>query len=144
MSSLDSGPYEGEEPEECEHGLPWPRCSRCNPDWEPTDSELARYHGSGPSLSDPVDEHEVRVIEAALGVAADHGESLGNAARAYVEREHALPDAADAYVRALELAAGGAAVDDAVLWRIAEAAGEVGVDDASALVRAARDAGIIA
>ena len=95
-------------------------------------------------LKVPVDEHEVRVIEAALGVAADHGESLGNAARAYVEREHALPDAADAYVRALELAAGGAAVDDAVLWRIAEAAGEVGVDDASALVRAARDAGIIA
>jgi len=95
-------------------------------------------------LKVPVDEHEVRVIEAALGVAADHGESLGNAARAYVECEHALPDAADAYVRALELAAGGAAVDDAVLWRIAEAAGEVGVDDASALVRAARDAGIIA
>jgi glycosyltransferase involved in cell wall biosynthesis len=95
-------------------------------------------------LKIPVDEHEVRVIEAALGVAADHGASLGSAARAYVEREHALPKVADAYVAALELAAGGAAVDDAVIWRIAEAATEVGVDDASELVRAARDAGIIA
>jgi len=95
-------------------------------------------------LKVPVDEHEVRVIEAALGVAADHRESLGSAARAYVEREHALPDVADAYVAALELAAGGPAVDDAVIWRIAEAATEVGVDDPSGLVRAARDAGIIA
>ena len=95
-------------------------------------------------LKVPVDEHEVRVIEAALGVAADHRESLGSAARAYVEREHALPDVADAYVAALELAAGGPAVDDAVIWRIAEAATEVGVDDPSELVRAARDAGIIA
>jgi glycosyltransferase involved in cell wall biosynthesis len=95
-------------------------------------------------LKIPVDEHEVRVIEAALGVAADHGAPLGSAARAYVEREHALPKVADAYVAALELAAGGAAVDDAVIWRIAEAATEVGVDDASELVRAARDAGIIA
>ena len=42
-------------------------------------------------LKVPVDEHEVRVIAAALGVAADHGASLGAAARAYVEREHALP-----------------------------------------------------
>jgi len=95
-------------------------------------------------LKIPVDEHEVRVIEAALGVAVDHGASLGSAARAYVEREHALPKVADAYVAALELAAGGAAVDDAVIWRIAEAATEVGVDDPSELVRAARDAGIIA
>jgi glycosyltransferase involved in cell wall biosynthesis len=94
-------------------------------------------------LKVPVDEHEVRVIEAALGVAADHGASLGAAARAYVEREHSLAHVADAYVAALEVAAGGDAVNDAVLWRIAEAAAEVGIEDTSALVRAALDAGIL-
>ena len=95
-------------------------------------------------LKVPVDDYEVATLEAALGVAAEHGAQLGGNARAYVEREHALPDVADAYVAALELAAGGPAVDDAVIWRIAEAATEVGVDDPSGLVRAARDAGIIA
>jgi glycosyltransferase involved in cell wall biosynthesis len=94
-------------------------------------------------LKVPVDEHEVRVIEAALGVAADHGASLGAAARAYVEREHALPKVADAYVAALEVAAGGDAVNDAVLWRIAEAAAETGIGDPATLARAAREAGIL-
>ena len=46
-------------------------------------------------------------------------------------REHDLGRVADAYVAALEVAAGGDAVDDAVLWRIAEAAAEVGLDDAA-------------
>jgi hypothetical protein len=41
------------------------------------------------------------------------------------------------------VAGGGDAVDDAVLWRIAEAAAEVGIDDASALARAAVESGII-
>ena len=95
------------------------------------------------ALKIPVDEYEVQVIEAALGVAADHGAALGPAARAYVEREHALPAVADAYAAALELAAGGEAVDNIVLWRIAEAAAEVGVDDPARLARAAVDAGII-
>jgi glycosyltransferase involved in cell wall biosynthesis len=94
-------------------------------------------------LKVPVDEYEVRVIEAALGVAADHGASLGAAARTYVEREHALPKVADAYAAALEVAAGGDAVDDAVLWWIAEAAAEVGIDDPSALARAALESGIV-
>jgi glycosyltransferase involved in cell wall biosynthesis len=95
------------------------------------------------ALKVPVDEHEVEVLRAALEIAADHGEVLGRSARAYVEREHALPKVADAYVAALEVAAGGDAVDDAVLWRIAEAAAEVGIDDTAALARAARDAGIV-
>jgi glycosyltransferase involved in cell wall biosynthesis len=95
-------------------------------------------------LKVPVDEHEVRVIEAALAVAADHGASLGAAARAYVEREHALPAVADAYVAALEVAAGGDAVSHAVLWRIAEAASEAGITDPAALARAARESGILA
>jgi glycosyltransferase involved in cell wall biosynthesis len=94
-------------------------------------------------LKVPVDEYELSTIEAALGFAVEHGAALGAAARAYVEREHSLPAAADAYVRALELAAGGETVNDAVLWRIAEAASDVGVVDPSRLVRAAADAGII-
>jgi glycosyltransferase involved in cell wall biosynthesis len=95
-------------------------------------------------LKVPVDDYEVATIEAALGVAAEHGATLGAAARAYVQREHALPAVADAYARALEAAAGGDAVNDAVLLRIAEAAAEVGIEDASALARAARESGILA
>ena len=94
-------------------------------------------------LKVPVDDFEVATIEAALAVATDHGAQLGAAARAYVSREHALPKVADAYVAALEVAAGGEAVDDAVLFRIAEAAAEVGIDDASELARAARASGIL-
>jgi glycosyltransferase involved in cell wall biosynthesis len=94
-------------------------------------------------LKVPVDDYEVATIEAALGVAAEHGAKLGAAGRAYVEREHALSEVADRYVRALETAAGGSAVDNAVLWRLAEAAAEVGIDDASELARTARDAGIV-
>jgi glycosyltransferase involved in cell wall biosynthesis len=94
-------------------------------------------------LKVPVDDYEVATIEAALTVAADHGATLGAAARTYVEREHALPHVADAYARALETAAGGSAVDDSVLWRIAEAAAQVGIDDASEFARAAREAGIV-
>ena len=95
-------------------------------------------------LKVPVDELEVPMLEAALGFAAEHADELGRAARAYVEREHALPHVADAYVGALEVAAGGDAVDDQVLRRIAEAAAEVGLDDAAVLARAAVDAGIVA
>ena len=50
---------------------------------------------------------------------------------------------ADRYVAALESAAGGDAARDAVLFRIAQAAAEVGIDDARALARAAVDAGIV-
>ena len=96
------------------------------------------------ALKVPVDEVEVEVLRAALGVAADHGAALGAAARAYVEREHALPRVADAYVDALETAAGGDAVEDAVLRRIAEAAAEVGIEDVQALARAARESGLVA
>jgi glycosyltransferase involved in cell wall biosynthesis len=93
-------------------------------------------------LKVPVDEIEVAVLEAALGVAADHGTALGAAARAYVEREHALPKVADAYAAALEAAAGGDAVADAILYRVAEAAAEVGITDASLLAARLREVGI--
>jgi glycosyltransferase involved in cell wall biosynthesis len=93
-------------------------------------------------LKIPVDELEVATLDAALELAAAHHEALGSAARAYVEREHALPKVADAYVSALEVAAGGDGVDDAVLWRIAEAAAEAGVTDMSLLAQRLREVGI--
>ncbi len=94
-------------------------------------------------LKVPVDELEVATLDLALEFAVEHGAVFGAAARTYVEREHALPKVADAYAAALEVAAGGDAVDDAVLWRIAEAAVEVGIDDARHLARAAVDSGIV-
>jgi glycosyltransferase involved in cell wall biosynthesis len=97
----------------------------------------------GVALKIPVDEFEVPTIAAALELAADHAGELGSAARDYVRREHDLGRAADAYARALEEAAGGAAVADAVLYRIAEAAAEVGLEDAGELAREARRAGIV-
>ncbi|HZO33497.1 MAG TPA: glycosyltransferase family 4 protein [Gaiellaceae bacterium] len=95
------------------------------------------------ALKVPVDELEVPMLEAALDFAAAHTDELGRAARAYAEREHALPRVADAYVSALEVAAGGDAVDDAVLHRVAEAAVEVGCDDPAGLARAAVEAGLV-
>ena len=94
------------------------------------------------ALKIPVDEYEVATVEAALGFAVEHGATLGANARAYVEREHALPHVADAYVAALEVAAGGDAVDDAVLYRVAEAAVEAGVTDVSLLVERLHEVGI--
>ena len=97
----------------------------------------------GVALRIPVDEFEVPLLEAALELAAERGRELGDAARSYVEREHSLDRTADAYAAALETAAGGDAVDDSVLWRLAEAAADVGVDDAGALARVAVEAGIV-
>jgi glycosyltransferase involved in cell wall biosynthesis len=93
-------------------------------------------------LKVPIDEHEVSTIQAAVGVAADHATVLGAAARAYVEREHDLGSVADAYVAALETAAGGDAVDDAVIMRVAEAAAELGVTDLSRVAERLREVGI--
>jgi hypothetical protein len=93
-------------------------------------------------LKVPVDEVEVSVLAAALAFATEHGAVYGAAARAYVEREHGLPKVADAYVAALEAAAGGEAVDDAILYRVAEAAAEVGITDASLLAARLREVGI--
>ena len=93
------------------------------------------------ALKVPVDELEVEVLRAALEVATDHGAALGQAGRAYVEREHALPKVADAYVEALEVAAGGDTVDDAVLWRVAEAAADAGITDVALLAARLREVG---
>ena len=94
------------------------------------------------ALKIPVDELEVVTLAAALEFAAEHRAALGSAARTYVEREHSLSSVADAYVAALEVAAGGDTIDDAVLWRIAEAAAEAGVTDMSLLAQRLREVGI--
>jgi glycosyltransferase involved in cell wall biosynthesis len=94
-------------------------------------------------LKVPADEFEVATLQAALAFAAEHADTLGRAAKAYVEREHALPRVADAYAEAIRVTAGGDAVNDAVLWRIAEAAAEVGLTDAGELARVAVESGIV-
>jgi glycosyltransferase involved in cell wall biosynthesis len=93
-------------------------------------------------LKVPVDESEVEVLAGALGLAAEHGEALGAAARAHVQREHALGLVADRYVEAIELAAGGDTVRDAVLWRVADAAAAAGISDVSALAQGLRESGL--
>jgi glycosyltransferase involved in cell wall biosynthesis len=93
-------------------------------------------------LKVPVGGGEVEVLAAALGLAADHGAALGAAAGKHVRREHDLASVADRYAEAIEVAAGGDAVRDAVLWRVAEAATAAGVTDVSALARALRESGL--
>jgi glycosyltransferase involved in cell wall biosynthesis len=95
------------------------------------------------ALKIPVDEFEVPTIAAALELATTHARELGDAARDYVRREHDLGRSADAYAAALELAAGGEAVAEAVLLRIAEAAAEVGIDDVGELAARARETGLV-
>ena len=97
----------------------------------------------GVALKIPVDEFEVPTIAAALWLAANRAADIGRAAQEYVWREHDLARAADGYTRALEQAAGGDAVNDAILWRIAEAAAEVGLEDVDELARLAREAGLV-
>lgn len=97
----------------------------------------------GVALKVPVDEFEVATIAAALEFAFEHGQELGAAAHAYVHAEHELGRVADAYAAALEEAAGGGAVADAVLWRLAEAASETGLDDPGELARLARRSGLL-
>jgi glycosyltransferase involved in cell wall biosynthesis len=89
------------------------------------------------------DESEVETLAAQLerllgDDAARH--SMGAAALELATTEHALERVADLYVEALEEAAGGEAVQDAVAREIAEAAADVGIgpDDPEAKELAAR------
>jgi glycosyltransferase involved in cell wall biosynthesis len=95
------------------------------------------------ALKIPVDEVEVPTIAAALELAADHAGELGANAEAYVRREHDVNRVADGYVAALEEAAGGEQLTDAILLRIAQAAADAGIDDVAELVRQAREAGLV-
>ena len=84
----------------------------------------------GVALKIPVDEHETAVLTAALELLVDDDaarRALGAAGRAHAEREHDLERVAELYAAAVELAAGGEAVRDAVLGEVATAAAGVGL-----------------
>ena len=86
------------------------------------------------ALKVPVDGGETETLYAALELLArDEGAraSMSAAALELVRREHELGRAADLYVSALERAAGGDAVTDAVLGDVAAAATEVGIEPGS-------------
>jgi hypothetical protein len=59
---------------------------------------------------------------------ADVREEMGRAAAALARREHDLDRIAELYAAALEESAGGAAVGEAVLREVSEAAADVGID----------------
>ena len=82
------------------------------------------------ALKVPVDDDEVPLLAGALELLAASEPTqlaMSEAARAYVAREHDLGRVADRYVAALEEAAGGYTVADAVVREVARAAAEVGV-----------------
>jgi glycosyltransferase involved in cell wall biosynthesis len=81
------------------------------------------------------DEREVETLAAvleALCTRDDLRAAMGRAARAHTEQEHSLERVADLYAAALEEAAGGAAVREAVLAEVAAAARDVGIEPGSA------------
>jgi glycosyltransferase involved in cell wall biosynthesis len=88
------------------------------------------------ALKVPVDEHEAETLAGALELLAanpDARAAMSAAALAYVAHEHDLDRVAEAYVAALEEAAGGDAVRDVVVGEVANAAAAVGIDDPSEL-----------
>ena len=90
------------------------------------------------ALKVPVDEHEVETLEAALQLLAtrpDVRSAMGAAALELAGREHDLGRVAELYASAFEQAAGGSAVDDAVLREVSEAAAAVGIAPGSAEAR---------
>jgi len=90
------------------------------------------------ALKVPVDEHEVETLEAALELLAtrpDVRSAMGAAALELAGREHDLGRVAELYASAFEQAAGGSAVDDAVLREVSEAAAAVGIAPGSAEAR---------
>ena len=91
----------------------------------------------------PVDERETDVLAATLELLATRDDlraAMSAAAREHIAREHGLDHVADRYAAALEEAAGGAAVREAVLGEVAAAAADVGIEAGSeeAAVIAAR------
>lgn len=82
------------------------------------------------ALKVPVDASEVDVLMAALELLvgrADVRETMGRAAAEFARREHDLGRVADRYASALELTAGGQAVNEAVLREVSAAASDVGI-----------------
>jgi glycosyltransferase involved in cell wall biosynthesis len=90
------------------------------------------------ALRVPVDEDEVAALTAGLELLLTRGdlrEEMGNAAAALATREHDLGLVGERYVAALEEAAGGGAVADAVLRDVSKAAADVGIDPDAAEAR---------
>ena len=86
------------------------------------------------ALKVPVDESEVQTLAVGLALLAgdaDARAARGAAALELARTEHAVDRVADLYAAALEQAAGGRAVGDAVLADVAQAAAAVGIDAAA-------------
>lgn len=101
------------------------------------------------ALKVPVDESERDVLTAALELLAANPAAraaMSEAALATTRRDHDLERVADGYAAALELAAGGRAVSEAVLREVATRAAEVGIDadaaDTAELARRLREVGL--
>ena len=91
----------------------------------------------GAALKVPVDAYEVETLSAALELLvsrADVREQMGTAAAGVARGQHDLGRVAELYVAALEEAAGGEVVGDAVLREVSQAAADVGIspEDAEA------------
>jgi glycosyltransferase involved in cell wall biosynthesis len=82
------------------------------------------------ALKVPPDEREAAAVAEALERLTDPATraAMGSAARSLAETEHALGHVADLYVAALEEAAGGESVRDAVVGTVSAAAADVGID----------------
>ena len=86
------------------------------------------------ALKIPVDEREVPRLAAALELLLSRDDvrrRLGDAGRRYVAHEHDVERVAELYAAALEQAAGGDAVREAVLDEIGVAAADVGIEPGS-------------
>jgi glycosyltransferase involved in cell wall biosynthesis len=86
------------------------------------------------ALKVPVDGREVETLAAALELLAsrpDVRRTMAAAALELARREHDLERVAESYVSAFEQASGAAAVDDAVLRDVSEAAAAVGITPGS-------------
>jgi glycosyltransferase involved in cell wall biosynthesis len=82
------------------------------------------------ALKVPADDDEVATLTAALELLAsrsDVRDAMGASAAGLARREHDVERVAELYVAALEIAAGGRAVDDAVLRDVSAAAADVGI-----------------
>jgi hypothetical protein len=87
------------------------------------------------ALQVPIGEDEVDALDAALELVvtrADVREQMGGAASELARREHDLDRVADLYAAALEEAAGGEAVREAVVREVSEAAADAGISPDSA------------
>jgi glycosyltransferase involved in cell wall biosynthesis len=86
------------------------------------------------ALKVPVDEHEVETLAAGLELlltSAEARAAMGREAAELARREHELGRVAELYAAALEEAAGGGAVADAVLAEVSRAAAESGISAGS-------------